>query len=156
MVYEMDLGESGRNRQVSFNQRVRHGDFSYFCSSPILWEAINKEAASSHTNPKNWQDIPQRRLIKNPKNQCLNTRFCRSLLGVLGCIFSSCCPQCGKCSVLLPTTRKSALFSIIVCFSALLPKTPIIFPHCTVGALSITRVFRIRFFVSAANYSHLK
>jgi hypothetical protein len=33
-------------------------------------------------------------------------------------------------SALWPTTLKSALISVHVCFSALLPTTPIIFPHC--------------------------
>jgi hypothetical protein len=33
-------------------------------------------------------------------------------------------------STLLPTTRKSTPISVHVCFSALLPTTPIIFQHC--------------------------
>jgi hypothetical protein len=31
---------------------------------------------------------------------------------------------------LLPTTRKSTVISVHMCFSALLPTTPIIFPRC--------------------------
>jgi hypothetical protein len=53
-------------------------------------------------------------------------------------IFQRCCPQCREMiaivacnadnfSALLPTTRKSALISVHVCFSALLPTMPIIF-----------------------------
>jgi hypothetical protein len=33
-------------------------------------------------------------------------------------------------STLLPTTRKSTVISVHICFYALLPTTPVIFPHC--------------------------
>jgi hypothetical protein len=33
-------------------------------------------------------------------------------------------------STLLPTMRKSTVISVHICFSALLPTTPIIFPRC--------------------------
>ncbi len=56
-------------------------------------------------------------------------------------IFPRCCQQCRKMfqvvaynanhfSTLEATTRKSALISVHVCFSALLPTTQIIFPRC--------------------------
>ncbi len=56
-------------------------------------------------------------------------------------IFQRCCPQCRKIigfvaynadyfSMLLPTTRKSTLISVHMCFSALLPTTSITFPCC--------------------------
>jgi hypothetical protein len=56
-------------------------------------------------------------------------------------IFLRCCPQRRKIigvvvynadnfSMLLPTTRKSTLILVHMCFSALLPTTLIIFLHC--------------------------
>jgi hypothetical protein len=64
-----------------------------------------------------------------------------ALLPTMPIIFQRCCPQRRKLigvvaynadnfSTLLPTTRKSTVISVHMCFSALLPTTAIIFLRC--------------------------
>jgi hypothetical protein len=75
--------------------------------------------------------------------QILNLR-CSNYFGLLPTtpiIFQRCRPQHRKMigvvaynddnfSTLLPTTQKCTIISVHMCFSALLPTTPVIFPRC--------------------------